>query len=61
MTWKETKSLSHSQEKRNKKDPTFGIYQVKTLKEMFMFKKLKKFCLENEMQYGDKKSTNKRL
>ena len=47
--------------KRNKKDPTFGIYQVKTLKEMFMFKKLKKFCLENEMQYGDKKSTNKRL
>ena len=35
--------------KRNKKDPTFGIYQVKTLKEMFMFKKLKKFCLENEM------------
>lgn len=46
MTWKETKSVSHSQEKkkkRNKKDPTFGIYQVKTLKE------LKKFCLENEM------------
>lgn len=35
--------FSRKKKKRNKKDPTFGIYQVKTLKE------LKKFCLENVM------------
>lgn len=49
MIWKEAKIVSHSQGKkiRNKTDPTFGIYQVKALTELFMFKELKKFCLEN--------------
>ena len=45
--------------KRNKKDPTFGIYQVKTLKELFMFKKLKK-TISKKIKYENGVSPNRK-
>ena len=48
MTWKETKSISHSQEKKRKRSHIWDLSSKDSQGTVqYMFKELKKFCLKN--------------